>query len=134
VRALDESSALFESVGLTSQALRSRCLKVVVLLESGRDDDARRAAAGIGADEIDTPLLARLLKAGVMLALDVSGTDEQLDAVVPHIAKLLAGVEVLPPAVDRCLRCAVARAHAAGSADRAARIEALGATVPPPRS
>ena len=106
-----------------------------MLLESGRDDDARRASVGIRASvDIDTPRLVRLVKVGVTLALDVTGTDEQVNAVVPQMARLLTGVEGLPPEVNRCLRCASARAQAGGFTDRVARVEALVAAVPPPRS
>ncbi len=130
---LDESIALFERLGLTRQALRSRCLKVLTLLESGRDDDARRESAGIRANpDIDIPLLALLLKAGVALAVDVAGEEEErLESIRLHVARLLTGIEALPPDVTRCLQCAIRRARAAGRTERADRIEALATAVPP---
>ena len=119
---------------MRSSASTSR-ISWFVTSRTSRRRHARRASTGIRTSvDIDTPRLVELLKVGVTLATDVTGTDERVDAVVPRLAKLLSGIEVLPPEVDRCLRCAIARAHGAGLADRAARIEMLVAAVPPPRS
>ncbi|MGD8727001.1 MAG: protein kinase [Gemmatimonadales bacterium] len=130
VRALDESIALVEELGLGRQALRLRSLKVLLLLESGSEDQARGEYARLkGTPEVELPRLVRLLMRGVGLAIGVDGPDTEFESIFHQVAALLTGIEAVPQDVDRCLRLAIGRARMLGVAHRAARIEELAATI-----
>ena len=128
MRSLDESIALFEELGLERQALGSRALKILLLLESGADEHARSEFSQLtSSPEVDIPRLSRVLMRCVGLAIAVLGSAADFESSLARTEALLTGLEVPTPEVVRCLQLAITRAQAKGLADRAARIERLDA-------
>jgi tetratricopeptide (TPR) repeat protein len=124
MRSLATSIELFEDLGLVRQALHARSLKILLLLESGAEGDARFELEQLGRrSEVDVPRVSRVLMRCLELALALGGSAGDLEARFNQTAALLTGMEVPTPEVVRCLQLASKRAREKGIPEWAERIE-----------
>jgi serine/threonine protein kinase/tetratricopeptide (TPR) repeat protein len=130
VRSLATSIELFDALGLAWQALHARSLKVLLLLESGWEDQARLEFEQLSrSPETDTPRVSLLLLRCLGMAIAAGDAADDFTANFDRTTTILTGIEVPTAAVARCLRLARKRAQEMGSSDRAARIARFAAAI-----
>jgi ATP/maltotriose-dependent transcriptional regulator MalT len=133
VRSLNQSIVLFEDVGLVRRGLWSRSLKVLLLIESGAEAQAKVEFARLrSSPELDIPRLSRVLTSCIGLAIVAGASVEDFESSFSQTASLLQGIETATPEVARCLQLAMDRAHAGGFPERAKRIAQLRSFNPRP--
>jgi ATP/maltotriose-dependent transcriptional regulator MalT len=130
VRSLDTSIELFEELGLARQALHARCRRVLLLLESGSETQARLEFEQLWrSPDVDIPRISRLLLQCLGLAFAAGGSAGHFEASFEHTTALVTGIEVPTSEVVRCLRLASRRSREMQIPERSARIEELAATL-----
>jgi tetratricopeptide (TPR) repeat protein len=126
LRSLTTSSELFDALGLARQALHVRSLKVLLMLESGSEAEARLEFEQLSRiPEIDIPRASLLLLRCLGLAIAAVDTDDGFEAIFDRTTAALTSIDLPTAEVVRCLHLARRRAGEAGSADRAGRIAQL---------